>query len=166
MLSQTIFLFLYENYVLFLHIHWFLPRAFSVKYNIRIFESADVMLWEIRNPVGFWWATESTVGKVQLAARHETGHIGRGWVAWLACGHLVQGAVTGWGHAWTPGDQKADWVKRMCEQRHPSGRQPMCACFGLSMEHKKAWFVAINDLQRKRSLCLFSPLLHYVAFEM
>lgn len=52
--SQNSFLFLYENHVLFLHTRSSFPPAFNVKRNIRILESTDVMLWEMRNPVHFW----------------------------------------------------------------------------------------------------------------
>lgn len=42
------------------------------------------------------------------------------------------------------------------ERRHGSGRQPTPACFGQSLEHKRALFAAINHLPRNKqgeSLC-------------
>lgn len=60
---------------------------------------------------------------------------------------------------WIPHDQRADWVPGMQEQQPCSGRQPKPASFGLSLEHKMAWFVTIDDLlqDKQGSSCVFVP---------
>lgn len=74
---------------------YFFTKIMSSSYahTFRIFQSTDVLLWETRNPVPFWWATESTLGKIQLMVRWKSGPVTREWVARLVCGHLVHEVV-------------------------------------------------------------------------
>lgn len=66
-----------------------------------------------------------------------------------------------WGSAWFRRCMWAEsWLgKGMHEQQHCSGRQPVCACFGLSVGHKRVLFVIIiNILWKKQGdLCVFVP---------
>lgn len=85
------------------------------------------------------------------------GQMAREWVG----GHLVCEAVMGWGDAWTPHDQRADWVKgHVNSDTAVTGSQCVLVSvkFGLCFEYKKAQLVTINDLWSKQARpCVFVP---------
>lgn len=91
-------------------------------------------------------------------------HSGKGsavgwWPEWVG-GCLICEAGIGWGDAWTPHDQRADWVKgHINSNTAVAGRQCVLSLvkFGASFEYKKAQLVTIKKTSLEQARCVLVP---------